>query len=280
MRPMSSLDGTADLDRLRSFLRRQPVLNSVPLGIVSRALEAEAHRAGLFVATVERDGELIAAGLRSDFPKLSLAAAGSDEDIAEVARLVFARMPDLPCVLGPVAQATAFATEWQKLSGVLPRAGMPQRIHVLSTLHMPEVAGGMREAIAADTELVVEWVMAFEAEAAPDQGRSRKVVREAVDRNIASRSTFLWVDKAPVSMASAREFGEGVARVGPVYTPPAIRRHGYAGAVTAAASREMLERGCSTCCLFTDLRNPTSNHVYAGIGYQPLMDFGEFWFRP
>jgi predicted GNAT family acetyltransferase len=27
------------------------------------------------------------------------------------------------------------------------------------------------------------------------------------------------------------------------------------------------------CSLFTDLANPTSNHIYAEIGYRPAADF-------
>ena len=55
-------------------------------------------------------------------------------------------------------------------------------------------------------------------------------------------------------------------RVGPVYTPPEHRRRGYAGAVTAAVSQVMLDRGRAFVCLYTDAANPTSNHVYESIG--------------
>jgi uncharacterized protein len=41
----------------------------------------------------------------------------------------------------------------------------------------------------------------------------------------------------------------------------------------------MISRGCTACCLFTDLGNPTSNHIYREVGYQPVADFNEFWFE-
>jgi hypothetical protein len=61
-------------------------------------------------------------------------------------------------------------------------------------------------------------------------------------------------------------------RVGPVYTPPAERRRGYAGALVAALSQRLLDEGREFCFLFTDLANPTSNHVYQEIGYEPVCE--------
>jgi RimJ/RimL family protein N-acetyltransferase len=54
---------------------------------------------------------------------------------------------------------------------------------------------------------------------------------------------------------------------GPVYTPPAHRRHGYAAAVTANATATALEKGAAQVVLYTDVDNPTSNSVYMSIGY-------------
>ena len=60
----------------------------------------------------------------------------------------------------------------------------------------------------------------------------------------------------------------GVVRIGPVYTPPQARRRGYAGSAVAAASRRALAAGARACTLFTDLENPTSNKIYAEVGYE------------
>ena len=63
----------------------------------------------------------------------------------------------------------------------------------------------------------------------------------------------------------------GVARVGPVYTPGAHRGHGYASVLTAHVSRLLRDSG-TRVCLFTDQANPTSNKIYAAIGYEPVVD--------
>ena len=131
----------------------------------------------------------------------------------------------------------------------------------------------------ADSDLVLDWFRAFEQEAIPEVARSGDGGKQAIANGVESGTYFLWFDPAPVSMAAARESGDGVARIGPVYTPPELRRRGYGGALTAAVSQRMLDGGCSACCLFTDLTNPTSNHIYAEIGYTPVADFMEFWFE-
>jgi predicted GNAT family acetyltransferase len=40
----------------------------------------------------------------------------------------------------------------------------------------------------------------------------------------------------------------------------------------AAASQAQLDAGRQFCFLFTDLANPTSNHIYTEIGYEPVRD--------
>ena len=61
--------------------------------------------------------------------------------------------------------------------------------------------------------------------------------------------------------------------MGPVYTPPEFRRHGYGAAVTYAASRKALDEGATEVLLFADLINPVSNSIYQAIGYIPVADY-------
>ncbi len=70
------------------------------------------------------------------------------------------------------------------------------------------------------------------------------------------------------------------ARVGPVYTPPERRGRGYASNLVAAVSQAQLEAGCRSVFLFTDLANPTSNHIYQAIGYEAVRDVADWRFEP
>jgi predicted GNAT family acetyltransferase len=62
------------------------------------------------------------------------------------------------------------------------------------------------------------------------------------------------------------------ARVGGVYTPPHLRRRGYATTCVAALSQYLLDSGRRYCFLYTDLSNPTSNAIYMRIGYHAVAD--------
>jgi GNAT superfamily N-acetyltransferase len=84
---------------------------------------------------------------------------------------------------------------------------------------------------------------------------------------------MLWVaGGVPVSVAAASRQVAGMIRVGPVYTPPELRGHGYASAATAALSRQALAAGAEEVVLYTDLANPVANSIYQRIGYRPLED--------
>jgi predicted GNAT family acetyltransferase len=98
---------------------------------------------------------------------------------------------------------------------------------------------------------------------------------------IASGRLFFWVDdgNARAMVATTRETRSGCA-VNTVYTPPQFRRRGYATAAVATLSEMLLESGRRFCCLYTDLANPTSNSIYAKIGYRPIRDDAEIAFEP
>ena len=42
--------------------------------------------------------------------------------------------------------------------------------------------------------------------------------------------------------------------------------------IVAQASQTQLDAGRRFCFLYTDLANPTANHIYTEIGYQPVRD--------
>jgi len=96
-----------------------------------------------------------------------------------------------------------------------------------------------------------------------------------VDSSLGRDSLLVWDDGLPVSMIGVNPAVAGVVRIGPVYTPPPQRRRGYAGTAVAAVSRRALAAGAERCMLFTDLANPTSNRIYASVGYRRVGDWNE-----
>jgi predicted GNAT family acetyltransferase len=99
------------------------------------------------------------------------------------------------------------------------------------------------------------------------------------DRYLDEHSGWIWVDDVPVSMARAAPVAGGVARIGPVYTPPERRGRGYATACVELLSRR-IEDGGHTAILYTQLSNPTSNAIYRRIGYEPVLEVLRYRFDP
>ena len=90
---------------------------------------------------------------------------------------------------------------------------------------------------------------------------------------------FIWEDGGqPVCIAGFSGPTPHGIRIVSVYTPPELRGRGYASACTAALSQHLLDQGREFCFLFTDLSNPTSNHIYQEIGYRPVGDVDEYAF--
>jgi predicted GNAT family acetyltransferase len=94
----------------------------------------------------------------------------------------------------------------------------------------------------------------------------------------AGRTMFLWDDGGPVSMCGVSGPTPTGIRVAPVYTPPEARGRGYASNLVAAVSQAQLDGGRAACFLYTDLANPTANHVYQAIGYEPVRDVDRYAF--
>jgi predicted GNAT family acetyltransferase len=59
------------------------------------------------------------------------------------------------------------------------------------------------------------------------------------------------------------------------YTPPNHRRHGYASALVASLTQELLEKGREFVFLYADRANPTANAIYQRIGYRQIAEVGE-----
>jgi predicted GNAT family acetyltransferase len=130
----------------------------------------------------------------------------------------------------------------------------------------PRVPGQSRVAGPADRYLLVAWLTACGAEL----HEPLSAAGETVDAGTRYGAYHLWADGGvPVALAGMRRPAGGVVRVGPVYTPPAHRGHGYGSAVTAAVSAAARPH---EVVLFTDVANPTSNSIYTKIGYHPVED--------
>ncbi|MFJ9795810.1 GNAT family N-acetyltransferase [Streptomyces sp. NPDC101145] len=269
------------LARAGDFLRARPAPHTVAL-TVSEALRTSGPRASGPQAPVfgwlERAGEVHGAFFRTPPRRVNITPLTPEDADALAAHLAGAGHP-LPGVIAPRDTATAFAEGWRRHTGATPRLHERERLYRLGTLTPPDPLpeGRSRVADEQDRERLMRWHTEFAAAI----GSSTPADPGAwADTRIAEGRVTLWEtpDGTPVSMAGRTPLVAGQIRVAPVYTPAHLRGRGYAGAVTAEASRAALAAGAAQVLLFTNLANPTSNALYQRIGYRPVMDFAVYDF--
>jgi GNAT superfamily N-acetyltransferase len=180
-------------------------------------------------------------------------------------------------VVGPASSARAVAAAWTAVSGDTIELDRPILLNELGSLtEVARPSGTRRPGVAGDVPLIAAWLRDFSAEiehVAPADPRG------IADHMIQSGHLDLWeVDGRIVCMVGHRD-AAGVLRVGPVYTPPEHRNHGYARWLTYEVTALALERpGVEHAMLFTDAANPVSNSIYRQAGYQPRGEHVEIEF--
>jgi GNAT superfamily N-acetyltransferase len=218
------------------------------------------------------DDEVRFAALRT--PPHPLLASPLEGSASEFIEMWLQADPELDGVTSVPDTARAIAAAWAERTGGAARRALREAMQILDEVQDPPrpAAGRLRLAGPADRPLLVAWMREFVLEA----GVSGAAHAEAmIDGRMRRDGVLVWDDQQPVSMVGVTPVVAGVVRIGPVYTPPAQRRRGYAGSAVAAASRRALGSGAERCMLYTDLDNPTSNKIYAEVGYRPFGDWEE-----
>lgn len=204
-----------------------------------------------------------------------------DDAARLLARTLMERGETVRTVKGNLAAAAAFAAAVAEATGGTVVPGRPDRLWEATTVREPRrtPSGSARRATTADLDVVAAWLGVFHGEADAQAGREpgpSEIPDPAgtARARVAEGRVWLWeADGEPVHLSAVNPASFGVARIGPVYTPPAHRGRGYASALVAHLSRQVLDAG-DRVCLYTDADNPVSNRVYAAIGYEPLEDQG------
>lgn len=265
----------------QAALEAHEAANSLMLGrCLSLAAFPERVKRPPYLATVTDETGLILAALMTPPQKLLLAGGQPDpgRGVTLVAQDLLAQGWPVAGVTGQTDLAGEFAATWTALAGGHYEPGMQLCLYELVEVSPPlAVPGHLRVAASADLELVVNWLAAFDQETEPGGGAPHEV-QEIATQKINAGDIYLWEDGQPVSIAGKSRPTAHTISINLVYTPPAFRKRGYASALVAATSQLMLDTGYGSCVLFTDLANPTSNHIYQSIGYRPVCDFNDYFF--
>lgn len=275
-------DASEFLASVQSWLAARESVNSLTLGLAAR-LQADPNyypSQPLFKSVEDESGLALVALMT---PPHNLILTSERENILLAVKALAGHLTDegwiLPGVFGPSQLAREFASTWSELRGVNFHTNVWERLFELTeVIPPPQPPGRLRVAEEADMELVTKWYYDFNLNTMGVDNLQEAV--QSAERRVDEGAVHLWEDDQPVSMAAwTRPFGRGIS-IGPVYTPPEYRQSGYASACVASLSQKLLDAGYDYCALFTDLANPTSNHIYQQIGYRPVCDFDEIAFDP
>jgi len=226
----------------------------------------------LFAYGLATGDEVGFAALRT--PPFPLLASPLEDDARAFVEQWLKEDPEVAAVTGVPDTARAIAAAWARCTGGTTRIRMHEAMHVLVEVRDPPrpAPGTLRVADPDDRDLLVGWMEEFVHEANLAGAAQAAAM---VDGSMRRQGLLVWEDGRPVSMIGVNPAVAGVVRIGPVYTPPPCRGRGYAGSAVAAASRRALAGSAERCMLFTDLANPTSNKIYAEVGYRRVGDWEE-----
>ena len=264
------------------FLAAHEPEHNLALGLLGR-LRIESRLYGfdpVFVVAEDADA-VVGCLLRTPPHGVVLSRFASLGAVDAVAEAMPDRRAGLPGAVGPTEVAARFADTWSRLTGAEARLAIRERVHAAASVHeLPRAPGRLRTPRPDDVPTILDWLAAFSEEALGEMAHVEDI--EATYRRREADpygAWLLWDDGGPVSLAGYGNPTPTGIRVGPVYTPPEHRGRGYATSLVADLTAERLATGLAYCFLFTDLSNPTSNAIYARIGYEPVADWDQWSFQ-
>ncbi|WP_138420239.1 GNAT family N-acetyltransferase [Aquibacillus sediminis] len=256
------------------LLLKKEACNNLPLGIINQLMttgDAEQHA---YLGVVEQDREVLYAFLQTGKHNIILPDIdGVDSKAVElIASFIYKEGIEFPGVIGPQHVVQPFVHKWKQLTNCKEKIHMRQCIYQLKKVKDRPLANGQLEKAATkDQPLITQWLKQFALEI--NEPHLYEEANTMAKKFISQRSIYLWkVDGVAVSMVNQSRKTKNGTTINAVYTPDQYKRQGYATAAVATISKQLLEQGFHFCSLYTDLDNPTSNHIYKNIGYELVGD--------
>ncbi len=268
------------------FLLNHEVENGLILTILN-SLKRNIHRYGVeqpLLLTLTKGNDVKLITIRTPPHDLLISYTDELDTIEILVEFLLKRKEKLPGVLGFKEAADKFTRLWCEKSSLDSHLLRNERIFKLE--EVSEDTLGINKFHVATKEyekIVLNWTRKMLKEALSE------ITNEELDRNINnfkeefennnSQIFLLFDDNEPVSMARKAGKSPNGNAINLVYTPPSLRRRGYATECVAKLSKLLLDEGNKYCFLFTDLSNPTSNSIYQKIGYRPVIDENHYKFK-
>jgi len=261
---------------MQEILEENETANCLMLGALQQYVDNQnADQSTLYLRTAHDMNGLIAAAVRTWPHGLLLYhdQKNYQDAYGMIATDLYNNGHNPPGVFAPREDAQQFAHTWAVLSGMKTDIEVRERLYECSNVrYAPQISGQMREPTRDELPMLVEWAEAMQMECSVPNADPN--VKQRIEKSAQSHSIFVWADGSQaVTMAIKTRPIRHTVSISGVYTPPALRKRGYASAVVSTLTQRLLEAGYKTCNLFADLGNPTSNAIYQRIGYIPVIDY-------
>jgi predicted GNAT family acetyltransferase len=257
------------LNKCENILLEKETQNNLILGLADSLLKRKRKGNGTLFFSFEDHGSIIGAALRTDLEKpLSISEISKDGTDALVNYLAKLKI-NIGGVVGEIRTSTNFSNQYSVT------------VKKPLKLIMPELNGyNLKIAYEGDLFVVETFVRGFIMDCFPDDKSALDNVRTMSKRHIDNKVLYLLEDPHGkfVSMACNNRETKNSGCVSLVYTPKDQRGRGFGSIITALSSQEVFKKGKSFCNLFTDLSNPTSNHIYKKMGYIQIGESKHFSF--
>jgi hypothetical protein len=267
-------DAAAALELITESLRAAGAEGELSFGILRRlTVDPDTWGEAIILIGMRSGDPAVLVTMTGDHPALIVgftdAAAVGFSDLA-AALLAAGRRPS--GVNGARRFSEPFARAFADIAGARPEVRRDVRVSELRAVLRPRTPEGrFRRATVADRRVLEPWLLAFADEI--DEPASAADVAAVAERTLGQGDLVVWeAAGAVVSMAAVTRRTPWSSSIGYVYTPGPLRGRGYASAVVADLSQRELDAGQRYCSLLADLANPTSNRIYAAIGYEPKCD--------
>jgi RimJ/RimL family protein N-acetyltransferase len=163
--------------------------------------------------------------------------------------------------LGVTAQAELDATE-------------PAFLLTIANLKPPATAGfALKPLSAAPYDLMVQWRANYEVETlfVPEPAASARAEQQVRNFMATDSHRVLFKGDTPVGMTGFNATLPEIVQVGGIYTPPALRGHGYARKALALHLTEVAIDGVTEAVLSS--ANDAASRVYQSLGFERTGDF-------
>lgn len=274
---LSYLTPKSFLEDTEAFLLEREVENNLILGLCNGFKSIDQEQEGCVFISVKEDGEIKAASIKTAAKAIVAGDAKEPKHMQGLAEYYRDKNIPIKGVFGEPEQTDAFSAYY----GKDPIVEMTLIVHQLKTVNkIPLSPGKFEIASIEDADEIAIRSMVFEEDKNPSIRKTINQLINITERKIKDGDIFKWTDQGEmVSIAAINRRTMNVGIVGMVHTPEAYRGKGYASSIVRTLSEYILQNGFTYCGLFTDKANPTSNHIYKNIGYEPLGEFVDIGYQ-